>query len=167
MGRGACSTGPEVEASTPGPVFVGVLHGRTFAKPLAVSAGTAQAVYANAVAVGTGATVSWAIPGATGLSAVFSVEIGASGLSGETQQSVSGVTALTADGGGDVVFAPYRGPGSAVTPASAVFVRPAGGGLDQPAPAVWGDVVTAPFGRSVAMTWYTGRPTLELSVWLP
>ena len=164
---GACSTDPEAVGNTPGPVFLSVLHASAFAKPVALTPGTTQAVYANAVALATGGTVSWSVPEPTGYSSVFSAQIGPGGLPGETQQISGGVTVLTADGGGDLVFGPYRGPGGPASPPSAVFVRPAGGGPDQPAPAAAGEVVAAPFGRAVAMAWYVNSGTLELSVWRP
>jgi hypothetical protein len=161
---GACSY-DEAVSNTPGPVFVSVLRAGTFAKLLALTPGATRAVYSDAVAVPAGGTVTWSTEeGPTG-SAGFSVQIGPDGLPGETQPSTSTVTAAAADGGGDVVFAPSPGSGPV---ASAVFVRPAGGGADQPAPATYGVLAAAaPVGRAAALAWYTGSTPLELSVWRP
>jgi hypothetical protein len=105
---------------------------------------------------------------------IFSVRIGADGLPGATQQ-ISGPIALAADGGGDEVFSwpgaiGYYPPPNLLNPA--VFVRPAGGGADEPAPSRVGQfAVSTPVGRAVALAWNTSPtgagPIMELSVWRP
>jgi hypothetical protein len=77
---------------------------------------------------------------------------------------------LAADGGGDELFAwpPYNFAVSGL----ATFVRPTGGGADQPAPARYGQAaVAAPVGRAVALAWNTSPtgigPTVALSIWRP
>lgn len=156
--------------NTPGPVFASVLSAGTFGKPLRLTPAVAQAYSSNSVAVPGGGTVTW---GATYynpfLTGIFSVQIGADGLPGATQQITSGSAAVTADGGGDEVFTP-----SPPAP-HPVFIRPAGGGADQPAPkspgSPGGVAVAAPVGRAVAAVWNTsptgGGPTMALSVWRP
>ena len=49
------------------------------------------------------------------------------------------------------------------------FVRPAGGGADQPGPVTWGQATAAlsPAGRVIAVIWYPDNTTLDLSIWRP
>jgi hypothetical protein len=171
---GDCSTDPEATPNTPGPVFVSPLRGGTFAKPHALTPSTTQAVRSRAVAVPGSGTVSWDILAPNGVGEPFSAQIGAHGLPGATQQGANAVIPITADGRGDVVLEGGRaantyGPGApAPGPlANKLFVRPAGGGPDQPAPAPFGEAAAAPFGRAAALAWYKGPTTLELSVWRP
>jgi hypothetical protein len=158
--------------NTPGPVFASVLSAGTFGKPLELTPASAEAFYGNAVAVPGGGTLTWATNSPHG-SGTFSLQIGADGLPGATQQITGGPIALTADGGGDEVFAwpPNIGLPSLPNPAP-VFVRPAGGGADQPAPARYAQVaVAAPVGRAAALAWNTSPtgsgPIMALSVWRP
>ncbi len=181
--RGECSF-DAAAGNTPGPVFASVLSAGKFGKPLELTPAAAAAVYSNAVAVPGGGTVTWAIPAgysASG-SGTFSVQIGADGLPGATRQITGGPTALTADGGGDEVFvwpsiwSPGIGLPGIGLPGVGLpdppFVRPAGGGPDQPAPSRYGQVaVAAPVGRAAALAWNaspTGSgSTMALSVWRP
>jgi hypothetical protein len=155
--------------NTPGPVFASVLSAGTFGKPLELTPAKAEAIYTNAVAVPGGGTVTWATAGPPS-AGTFSLPIGADGLPGVTQQITGGLIVLTADGGGDRVFAwpPYNFAISRSVP----FVRPASGGVDQPAPSSSGQIaVAAPLGRSVASAWNTSPtgigPIMALSVWRP
>lgn len=160
---GACSLDEAVPNAT-GPVLVSALRSGRFAAPLALTPAATDASYSNAVAVPGGGTVSWFTNAGPGGFAAFSAPIGAGGRPGPTQPVNGAIVALSADGGGDVVFA--RPPGSGPS-ATAVFVRPAGGGPDQAAPAPSGDIaVAAPVGRAAALVW-AGSRTLELSVWRP
>ena len=118
----------------------------------------------SAVAVPSGSTVSWSVYAASGVPEAFSSQIGADGLPGATQQGANAVISITADGCGDMVLEGAPGSGAL---ANKLFVRPAGGGPDQPAPAPFGEAAAAPFGRAVALTWYKGSATLELAVWRP
>ena len=170
---GACSN-DEAESNTPGPVFVSLLRGGTFAKPQALTPHSTQAISGSAVAVPGGGTVSWYVVAANGAPEPFSFQIGANGLPGATQQGANAVIAVTADGRGDVVLEGGRaantyGPGAPGPGplANTLFLRPVGGGPDQPAPSPSGEAAAAPFGRAVALTWYNGPTTLELSVWRP
>jgi len=176
---GQCSFGDEA-AATSGPVFASVLRTGMFGTPLALTPADAQDYGFTVVAVDGGGTVTWFTDGPpTGTSPPalpyttlgFSVQFGADGLPGATQQ-ITADEALAADGGGDVVLAP---PTSGFfTPAGPVLVRPAGGGADQSAPAPmrppsYQVAVAAPIGRAAALTWHTsptgGGPAMELSVW--
>ena len=134
--------------NSPGPVLAAVLSAGKFGKPLKLTPAAAEAIYSNAVAVPGGGTVTWATTGPHGPE-TFSLPIGAGGLPGTIQQMAGGLIALTADGGGDEVFAwpPYNLAISRLAP----FVRPAGGGADQPAPGSSGQLaVAAPLGRAAA-----------------
>jgi len=98
-------------------------------------------------------------------SAAFSVQIDPNGVVVTTQQAPTTLP-LAADGGGDVLLEPVGQPPSA----PGVFVRPAGGGSDQPGPAPLGQEegwAVAPAGRVIALIWASDNTTLELSVWLP
>ncbi|HMD56701.1 MAG TPA: hypothetical protein VKG82_04455 [Solirubrobacteraceae bacterium] len=158
--------------NTPGPVFASVLSAGAFGKPLELTPADTAAFYSNAVATPGGGTVNWATYGPHG-SETFSLQIGTDGLSGATQQITGGLIALTADGGGDQVFGPVPVPSTPIAlVASPVFVRPAGGGADQPGPGRPGQVaVAAPVGRAVVWAWNaspTGAgSTMVLSVWRP
>jgi len=170
---GGCSYDEAVE-NTPGPVFISLLRGGTFAKPRALTPPSTQAISGSAVAVPGGATVSWYVRAANGVGEPFSSQIGANGLPGATQQGANAVIAVTADGRGDAVLEGGRsantyGPGaSAPGPlAGTLFVRPVSGAPDQPAPSPFGEAAAAPYGRAVALTWYQVSATLELSVWRP
>jgi hypothetical protein len=154
--------------NTPGPVFSSVLSAGAFGTPLALTPAGSQVYYSNAVAVPGGGTVTWATNGPSG-AGTFSLPIGANGLPGATQQITGGPIALIADGGGDEVFGfpPNIGLPPFTSPSS-VFVRPAGGGADQPAPAPYGQVaVAAPVGRAAALAWSSSRTDMALSVWRP
>ena len=173
---GAC-TGDAAAGDTYGPAYASVLQGGRFGPPIALTPPGTQAFYTNAVAVPGSGMVTWsgAIYSPTSFqSGAFIVQIGADGRLGATQPIADERAALAADGGGDVVFAPP--PSIALqpfaTPPTPVFVRPAGGGADQPAPASYGGVAVAtPVGRAVALLWNTsptgGGPRLALSVWRP
>ena len=171
---GVCSTDPEATPNTPGPVFVSLLRGGKFAKPHALTPSTTEADGSRAAAAPGDGTVSWDVRAANGVEEPFSAQIGAGGLPGATQQGANAVIPITSDGGGDVVLEGGRaantyGPGAPGPGplANVLFVRPAGGGPDQPAPSPFGEAAAAPFGRAAALAWYTGPTTLELSVWRP
>ena len=165
---GVCSF-DAAAGNTSGPVYVSVLRADKFGTPLALTPTTTEGYYSHAVALPSSGIVTWATLGPP--SGTYEVEIGADGRPGATQQITGGLNPLTADGGGDLVFASPPGIGLPGTP-SPVIVRPAGGGADQPAPALSGEVAAAaPVGRAVALLWspsVTGSgPTLALSVWRP
>jgi len=180
--RGGCSF-DAAAGDTPGPVFFSVLHAGTFTKPTALTSAAIEAAYSNAVATPGGGTLTWASnylppasPGAFGLPGAFSHQVGADGHAGPAQPITNGLVALTADGGGDVVFAPpadYFQQLSSFGPPNPVFVRRAGGGADQPAAVNSGQVaVAAPAGRAVALVWNTSANgiiggSLAFSVWRP
>lgn len=153
---------------TPGPVYVRVLHDGRFGGRLALTAPGAQAYFSHAVAVRSGATVTWNQAPDLGL---LSAPISPGGRVGTIQRSRDGRMALAADGGGDVVFGPP--PVSALPIARSTFVRPAGGGPDQPAPSRYGLVAVAqPLGRAVAFVEATNTPAGQpgrwtFSVWRP
>ncbi len=167
---GACSF-DETTPPQPGSVLVSLLRARRFATPFALAA---PAESANAVATAAGATVSWSVRTANGVEEPFSAQLDATGLPGATQQGASAVIPITADGHGDVVLRGGRaantyGPG-APSPgplAGKLFVRPSGGGPDQPAPAPFGEVVAAPFGGAIALIWSPDATKLALSIWRP
>lgn len=158
---GVCSL-DEAVGNTPGPVFESVLHAGTFSTPRMLTSVTMQAVYARALAVGSGGTVSW-FTETLGFLA-YEVQIGAGGVPGATQQGDTAIIPWAVDGGGDVVFA--RAPVSGPLP-MAVFVAPAGGAPDETAPATNGLVATAAFGRAIALVWWNRMSGYELSVWRP
>ncbi len=161
--------------NTPGPVFASVLRAGTFGKPLALSPSGSQSSYSDAVAVPGGGTVSWNAGGPNG--GTFSAQFGADGLPGAAQQIPNGLIPLAADGNGDEVFAapnplPAFGTLTAWPSSTPVFVRPAGDGADQPAPASYGQIAAAgPVGSAVALAWNTSpagsSPVMALSVWRP
>jgi hypothetical protein len=164
---GVCSF-DAAAGNTPGPVHASVLRAGKFGAELALSPAAAQGYYTHAVALPTGGLVTWATFGTL---ATYEVPIGADGLAGATQQITGGSNPLAADGGGDLVLGPPPNIGLPGI-ATAVAVRPAGGGADQPAPARSGQVaVAAPVGRGAALLWSTSPtgsgPTLALSVWRP
>ena len=169
---GRCSFDAEA-ADTPGPVFGSTLNAGAFAEPLQLSTPSTTAGFDNVVMTATGGTVNWETVTAYGTlspdSATFSRQVDAEGAPGATQQTVSGPIALAADGGGDVLHGPQT---PCFSPCAAgTFVRPMGGGADQPAPAGPGSIaVASPTGRAAAVVW---QPTplaaaaIELSVWRP
>lgn len=171
-----CSFDAEGPGPPLGPVFATILSAGTFGKPLELTPADTGASYSDAVAIPGGGTVTWVTEGPHGAGA-FSLQIGAGGLPGATQQIAGGFAPIAADGGGDQVFTPLPGSLIAAPANPAVFVRPAGGGPDQPAPEGRGpaspetETVAARFGRAVAAAWNTspigGRPTMALSVWRP
>jgi hypothetical protein len=159
--------------NTPGRLFASVLSHGTFAKARALTPLGSQAFYSNPVALPTGGgVVTWsAYP--PPLVGTFTLQLSGAGLAGVAQQVTGEPIALAVDGGGDEVFGSPQsiglpGPLSSTSP----FVRPAGGGTDQPAPAAYGQVsVSGPRGRAAAMIWNTSPtgegPTMGVSVWRP
>jgi hypothetical protein len=169
-----CSFDAEGPGPPLGPVFASVLSAGTFGTPLELTPADTEAAYSDAVAIPGGGTVTWVTERSHGVG-TFSLQIGADGLPGAIQQISGAFAPVTADGGGDQVFGPVLGSPIAA-PASPVFVRPAGGGPDQPAPEGRGpapvaETVAAPFGRAVAAAWNTSPtgsgPSMALSVWRP
>jgi len=158
--------------NTPGPVLASVLREGRFGKPLTLTPANTAAFYSNAVATPAGGTVNWAAENPHG-PATFSLQFGADGLPGASQQVSGELIALSADGGGDLVFGPLPLPSTPIALlATPVFVRPMGGGADQPAPGRAGQVaVAAPVGRAIVSAWNTSPTGAEadmaLSVWRP
>ncbi len=160
----------------PGPVFASVLSAGAFGNLLELTPAATQAVYSDAVASPGGATVSWGTTGPTA-GERFSLQIDASGVPGATQQNTSGTSALAVDGGGDQLFG-CAAPGFPTPPClTGPFVRPAGGGADQPVPvsissssfASW-FAVAAPLGRAAVFAWNPSPPAespIAVSVWRP
>ena len=150
---GACS----YDETTPpqnGAVLVSLLRAGRFVTPFTLTAAPAES--ADAVASPTGVTVSWH----DGTSHI--VQIDANGVPGTVQDAPTALP-LGADGSGDVLFTP-------VTPSGfGDFVRPAGGGADQPGPAPWGQGTSAvsPAGRAIALIWSPDMTKLDLSIWRP
>ena len=151
---GACS----YDETTPpqnGAVLVSLLRASGFVTPFALTAAPAES--ADAVASPKGVTVSWHDP--TG----HIVQIDANGVPGTVQDGPPALP-LGANGSGDVLFAPV------VQLGFGDFVRPAGGGADQPSPAPWGQGTSAvnPAGRAIALIWWSPDMTkLDLSIWRP
>jgi len=163
-GRGIAAwvTG-ECDGHTPGPVFASVLKGGKFGTPLALTPSATQAVDANAVAAPGGDTVTWYAGVGGGQPSAwpqaYSLQIGANGVPGATQTLPIGAPiALVSDAGGDVVFGLTLGTGTPHGPG--LFVRPAGGGADQPAPSLGQVAGATPVGRAVAVAWNTS-PTRQ------
>ena len=170
---GRCSFDAEA-ANTPGPVSGSALNAGIFAKPLQLSSSSTTAVFDNVVMTAAGGTVNWVTVTAFGTasptaSATFSRQIDAKGVPGATQQTASGPIALAADGGGDVLYGPETTCFSSC--ATGTFVRPVGGGADQPAPAGLGPIaVASPTGRAAAVVWQPNPlagATIDLAVWRP
>ena len=169
---GACSY---VETTPPqnGAVLVSLLRASGFVTPFALTAAPAES--ADAVASPTSVTVSWDVRAANGIEEPFSAQIDANGLPGATQQGANAVIPITADGRGDVLLRGGRaantyGPGAPGPGplADKLFVRPAGGGPDQPAPAPsFGEAAAAPAGRTIALIWSPDMTKLDLSIWRP
>jgi hypothetical protein len=167
---GACSY-DDAAPPQPGAVLVRLLRASRFLTPFALTAAPAES--AAAVATPAGATVGWYVRAANGAEEPFSAQIGANGP-GATQQGADAAIPVTADGRGDVVLRGGRaantyGPG-APSPgllADKLFVRPAGGGPDQPAPAADGEVAAATAGRVIALAWSPDVTKLALSIWRP
>ena len=170
---GRCSFDAEA-ADTPGPVFGRALSAGSFAEPVQLSSSSTTAGLDNVVMTATGGTVNWETVTGFGsasptASATFSRQIDANGVPGATQQTVGGPIALAADGGGDVLY----GPGTVCFSScpTGTFVRPVGGGVDQPAPAGPGPIaVASPTGRAAVVVWQPNPlagTTLDLSVWRP
>lgn len=166
----------ELAPPQPGAALVSLMRAGRFLAPFALT--TAPAESAEAVATPPGATVSWYALVANGLEEPFSAQIGANGLPGATQQGANAVIPVIADGSGDAVLRGARaantyGPGAPVPGplADRLFVRPAGGGPDQLAPAPFGvfqEVAAAPAGHTIAMLWSPDMMrTLDLSIWRP
>ena len=171
-GRGVAAwVSGECQGHMPGPVLASVMKGGRFGRPLALTSAATQAVGARAVAAPGGDTVVYYAGRAAGQPSGWPeasvVQIGAGGVPGATQTlPVNAPVASASDGGGDLVFEPTPGPS-----AGPMFVRPAGGGADEPAPSSGLVAVAAPVGRAVAVAWNTSPtgsgPTMALSVWRP
>ncbi len=165
---GQCSFDAEA-ADTPGPVAGSTLNAGIFTEPVQLlSSSSTAAVLDNVVMTATGGTVNWVTAPGTA-SATFSRQLDAKGVPMAAPQTASGSIALAADGGGDVLY----GPGTACfsSCATGTFVRPVGGGADQPASAGLGPIaVVSATGRAAAVAWQTnplaGGP-IDLSVWRP
>ncbi len=168
---GACSY-DETTPPQSGTLLASLLRARRFATPFALTSAPAES--ADAAATAPGVTVSWHVRTANQTEEPFSVQIGANGLPGATQQGANAVIPITADGRGDVVCRGGRAANTygvgAPSPgplADKLFVRPAGGGLDQPAPAPFGEIATAPAERTIAEIWSPDTRQLDLSIWRP
>ncbi len=173
---GECSPEDWMVGNAPGPVFASVLSGGKFGEPLELTPAATQAIDASAVAAPGDGTVGWDAGEVGGPPVAwpqpFSVQIGSDGVPGATQTfPVTGpwVRLLASDGGGDEVFGPIT---PSPEPLSPLFVRPASGGADEPAPSREGQfAVATPVGRAVALAWNTSPtgagPIMELSVWRP
>jgi len=168
---GPCAYG-ELTPPQPGPVFVSLLRGSELLPPLALSTAPAESAYAAATPAG--ATVCWEARAANGVEEPFSAQVSAGGLPGTTQQGAEAIIPVTADGRGDLLLRGGRaantyGPGApAPGPlADKLFVRPAGGGPDQPAPTPYGDAAAAPSGRTIALIWSPALTKLDVSIWRP
>jgi hypothetical protein len=150
---GACSY-DQAAGNQGGTVLVSLLRASGFVTPFALTAAPAES--ADATASPTGVTVSW-YDGTNHI-----VQIDANGVPGTVQDGPTAIP-LGADGGGDVLFAP------AVQVGFGDFVRPSGGGADQPGPAPWGEGTAAvsPAGRVIALIWYPDMTKLDLSIWRP
>jgi hypothetical protein len=150
---GACSYN-QASGNQGGAVLVSILRAGGFVTPFALT--SAPAEWADAVASPIGVSVSWY----DGTS--FMVQVDANGVPGTVQDGPTALP-LGVDGGGDVLFAPV------VQLGFGDFVRPAGGGADQPGPAPWGQGTWAlsAAGRVVAVLWYPDMTKLDLSTWRP
>jgi hypothetical protein len=169
---GQCSFDAEV-AGTPGPVAGSALNAGTFTEPVQLSSSSTGANLDNVVMTTAGGTVNWATA-SWAASATFSRQIDAEGVPGAPPQTVSGPVALAADGGGDVLYGPQAACLSSC--ATGAFVRPVGGGADQPAPfepapsGLGSLAVVSPTGRAAAVVWQPnplGGSPIDLSVWWP
>ncbi len=167
---GACS----YDETTPpqnGAVLIRLLRDGAFTETRTLTSNATDAIRSSAVAVSEGGIVSWDVTAANGVEEPFSAKIGADGVPGATQQGADAVIPITADAGGDAVLEGGRaansyGPGAPV--ATPPFVRPAGGGPDQPAPSPsFSSLTSAPAGRVFALAWPSSPTTLEYSVWRP
>lgn len=166
---GACS----YDETTPprnGPVRISLLRGGTFTRPQALTANTTEAMRSSAAAVPSGGIVSWDVRAANEAEEPFSARIGANGVPGSIQQGAKAVIPIAADARGDLMLEDGRsassyGPGAPGP--SPPFVRPAGGGPDEPAPSRFGSLAAAPAGRGFAFAWLPNLTTLNLSVWRP
>jgi hypothetical protein len=175
--KGTCSTGGA--AIEYGPVFARVLRGGVFGPRLALTPAHAQDHAGNVVSLPTGGSVTWASQAPAGTQPTFfngmvefGVRIDAHGLAA-APQPITADQPLVADGGGDVLYTPDL----LLTGGTPMFIRPAGGGADQPLPTPQNGsglvgVATAAFGRAAAVAWnpdYQHDPpsTLALSVWQP
>lgn len=158
---GVCTTS-EGEGDAPGPVFASILRDGTFQKPLSLSPAGTLASRVAAVADPNGGVVSWGDP----QRGVFSAIVRRAGLLESARQITDSVVPVAADGGGDQVFTrALNFPPPALPPV--LFVRPFGGGADEPAPSATGEyAVSAPTGRAVALAW-PGTRQVNLSVWRP
>lgn len=168
---GACSFS-ETTPSQPGAVLVRLLKAGRFAGPFTLT--TAQAESAQAVATPAGATVSWDTRATNNVEEPFSAQLDPNGLPGAVQQGTDAVIPIAADGRGDVLLrggraantyglgAPAPGP-----LADKLFVRPVGGGADQPAPGPLGEAAANPHGRTIALLSAPEMTKLTLSIWHP
>lgn len=159
-------------ANTPGPVLMSMLSAGSFGRPLELTLPSAEAGDAMPVLLSAG-VVSWVSTGHS--RGAFTTQIGAAGLPGPIEPALENILPEAADGGGDVVFGPawaFALNTPAVLTDSAPFIRPAGGGADEPAPGFAGEIaVSAPIGRTVALVWSalpsSPGPGMYLSVWQP
>ena len=159
---GACSYS---DAAGPGsgPVLASVLHSGTFATPITLTPATTQSAWAGAVPTPGGAVVTW-LSYERGNVVSFSVPVAANGVIGAPSEGETVTVPLAADGGGDLLLEPET---AVAGPASAIVVRPAGGGTDQPAPVSAGRAAAARDGRVIAIVWIADSTKLELSIWRP
>jgi hypothetical protein len=158
---GACTTSAG-EGDAPGLVLASILRDGTFQKPLSLSPAGTLASRAAVVADPNGGIVSWGDP----QRGVFSAVVRRAGLLESARQITDSVVPVAADGGGDQVFVRALDfPPPALPPV--LFVRPFGGGADDPAPSATGEyAVSAPTGRAVVLAW-PGTGQVNLSVWRP
>ena len=167
---GACSY-DETTPPRSGSVLFSLMRGGAFAKPQPLAPAAGEVIRSSAVALPLDGLVSWEVRAADGAEEPFSAEIGANGVPGATQQGATAVIPIAADAYGDVALVGGRAAnsyGPAAAPMAPPFVRPAGGGPDQPAPsALFSSLTAAPAGRAFAVTWLSSLSTLQLSVWRP
>lgn len=155
---GAC-TYSETTPPQSGAVLVSLLRANRFDTPFALTAAPTESAFAAATPPGV--TVSWYVRAANQTEEPFSTQIGADGVPGTVQDDPAALP-LSADSNGDILFSP-------LSPTAPPFVRPAGGGADQPGPAPWGQGKSAvnPAARAIALIWSPNMTQLDLSIWHP
>lgn len=168
---GACIYS-ETTPPQPGAVLISPLRAGKFAAPLALTA--TQAESAQTVATPAGTTVSWYSRAANDVEEPFSAQIDPTGTPSATRQGNDAVIPVAADGRGDVLLrggraantyglgAPAPGP-----LADKLFIRPADGGPDQPAPEPLGQAAADPTGPTIALLSTPDTTKLTLSIWHP
>lgn len=148
---GTCSYN-DASGNQDGAVRVSVLRDGAFAAPFTVDPAPTESV--ESVAAGGAVDVSWSDRTSA------TVQVAADGTLGAVARNATALP-LAVDGDGDVLLAP------AVALGFGDFVRPAGGGVDQPGPAPWGVGTWAVSSAAnvMALLWTPDIATLELSIW--